>query len=263
MPSIKHFRDLSLENKLRTYKALQNGEVTVSEKKDGVFIGFRFGVPVSVFSVPTFPPILEIKSYNSPWVKSGAEYLNWAGAAKFSTFFAQVIDKILANEKLANMIKAEMVLRSKEILTAELFSMFVAEHDTDSLMMKMVRTWYPLEQFKDDPELSLFFHDARTLKSVPKYPLFQMFETDVDKMLIDRTLASVLSMKAENRVFRKTVDELITAKVESLMLKAYVLPDGLEGVVIDAYECQSKVVNPEFFSWPLNKVLFEGETDGR
>jgi len=263
MPSIKHFRDLSLENKLRTYTALQNGDVTVSEKKDGVFIGFRFGVPVNVFSVPKFPPILEFKSYNSPWVKSGTEYLEWAGAAKFSTFFAQVIDKIVANEKLCSMIKAEMVLTSKEIMTAELFSMFVAEHNTDQLLMKMVRTWYPLEHFKDNPEMTLFFHGARTLKSVPKFPLFQMFETEVDKMLTDRTLASVLSMKAENREFRRTVDTLITAKVESLMLKAYVLPDTLEGVIIDAYECQSKVVHPEFFSWPLNKVLFEGEPDGR
>ena len=52
---------------------------------------------------------------------------------------------------------------------------------------------------------------------------------------------------------------LVTEKVENLALKAYVIPEELEGVVIEAYETISKVVHPDFMSWPLNKVLFEGD----
>lgn len=258
MASIKHFRDLSLENKLRTYTALSNGDAKISEKKDGVFIGFRFAVPTNSYMIPQFPPILEIKSYNSPWVGSGREYVNWAGHAKFSSFFGTVIDCIQGNEKLKNQILAEMVASGREIISAELFSAGVSEYDPYTERYKMIRTWYDVESF-EDVGLSLFFHDAKTLPTVKKFPLFQMFATELDQLITDKTLEEILSRKAENREFRAKIDELVTEKVENLALKAYVIPEELEGVVIEAYETISKVVHPDFMSWPLNKVLFEGD----
>lgn len=259
---MKHFQDLSLLDKLQVYKnATKCDGLHISEKVDGVFLGLRFEVTVDKFGVPKFPPFLSFKSYNSPWCKTPADYLDWAKPGRFSEYFAKVIKDLSENQEFVDSVIGKMIETKTEILEAELLSADVAEYDPKALTLKMIRTKYPLSKFQDWEAYAghyLIFHSQQNTSRT----LFYCRIPEIDRLIGKDPIEEVVSTKAENRERRTNLTNLLNLEFTKPFLDI-IISKGIEGLILRTDQgIISKIVHPDFMSWPLNPILFDGDVNG-
>lgn len=266
---MKHFRDLSLRNRIQIWLDLhtKNSDLQLHEKMDGVNITFQFDKGPNTF------PVLQYKTSNSPFVSNGEEYLNWAnplGGGRFAEYFAGVIEAFRRDQTLVSKIVSAMIQTKQTTLTAELFSLSIM--DTNFHSMKMIRVPYT-RPFTDEWDFVedtawdhfLFFHDPKmsnfgfqTPRIFRVNPKWELPDANLILGMMDGdSIDDLVSTKKVNKDRRFELNHMITYSVETFINDYIIFRRSMEGIVF-VYDRNpvAKVIDPKYMKNQLNSNLF-------